>query len=101
MTQVTPRFFFINPYLHPSTPHLYGNGYGFVIEKQGYIIKPMVCSAICTKKEVLDIKYYMFFIVTAATTSSKTTRPQHAHDPKQRKAQIECGERELQENGRR
>ena len=44
MTQVTPRYFFLNPYLYPSTPYLYGKGYGFFMEMQGIYIKPMVCN---------------------------------------------------------
>ena len=66
--------------------------------------KPWVSSAKDTSQIMLlrDIKeHYIFFLVTAVTTSSKITRLQCTHDPKQRKAWIKDCERELWVKGRR
>jgi hypothetical protein len=53
------------------------------------------------KITIIKLSYFLFFADTAATTSSTTTRPHRAHEPKQRKARIEDGERLLRANGRR
>jgi hypothetical protein len=111
MTGVTLICFFLNPYPYPSTLYPYREGYGFTMATQGYIYethgfarclqKPWVFWQNRVMLLLMSYMYYIFFIVTAATTLSKTMRPHHAHDPKHRKALIENGERELQAKGRR
>jgi hypothetical protein len=54
----------------------------------------------CSKRCYCDY-FTLLFSATAITTSSKLTRPLRAHEPKQRKARIEDGERLLRVNGRR
>jgi len=47
MTGVTPRYFFLNPYLYPSTLYLYGEGMGLSWKCKGIYIKPTVCKGVC------------------------------------------------------
>jgi hypothetical protein len=52
----------------------------------GFYIKFGAKHTTMNKIETAMVQFYLLFADTAATTSSMTTRPHHAHDPKQRKA---------------